>query len=78
MKFATKVLHAGIEPDPVTGAVMTPIYQTSTFAQEAPGKHKGFAYARGKNPTRQTLEKNLAALEKCQTCIMFFVRNGRN
>jgi cystathionine beta-lyase/cystathionine gamma-synthase len=63
MKFGTKVIHAGIEPDPQTGAVMTPIYQTSTYAQEAPGKHKGFEYARTQNPTRSVLEKNLAALE---------------
>jgi len=63
MKFGTKVIHAGIEPDPTTGAVMTPIYQTSTYAQEAPGKHKGYEYARTQNPTRSVLEKNLAALE---------------
>ena len=63
MKFATKVIHAGIEPDPGTGAVMTPIFQTSTYAQEAPGVHKGYEYARTQNPTRSALEKNLAALE---------------
>ncbi|MCB0630239.1 MAG: cystathionine gamma-synthase [Saprospiraceae bacterium] len=63
MKFATKVIHAGILPDPATGAVMTPIYQTSTYAQEAPGKHKGYEYARTQNPTRTVLEENLAALE---------------
>jgi cystathionine beta-lyase/cystathionine gamma-synthase len=63
MKFATKTIHAGIEPDPSTGAVMTPIYQTSTYAQEAPGVHKGYEYARTQNPTRLALEKNLAALE---------------
>lgn len=63
MKFGTKVIHAGVEPDPTTGAVMTPIYQTSTYAQEAPGKHKGFEYARTQNPTRTVLENNLAALE---------------
>lgn len=63
MKFGTKVIHAGVEPDPTTGAVMTPIYQTSTYAQEAPGKHKGFEYARTQNPTRTVLETNLAALE---------------
>lgn len=63
MKFGTKVIHAGIEPDPSTGAVMTPIYQTSTYAQEAPGVHKGYEYARSKNPTRTALEANLAALE---------------
>ncbi|MGK0364369.1 MAG: cystathionine gamma-lyase [Saprospiraceae bacterium] len=63
MKFGTKVIHAGIEPDPATGAIMTPIYQTSTFAQESPGVHKGYEYARSKNPTRSVLEANLAALE---------------
>ncbi len=63
MKFATKAIHAGIEPDPSTGAVMTPIYQTSTYAQEAPGVHKGYEYARTQNPTRTALERNLAALE---------------
>lgn len=63
MKFETKVIHAGVEPDPVTGAIMTPIYQTSTYVQEAPGKHKGYEYARTQNPTRTVLENNLAALE---------------
>lgn len=63
MKFATKALHAGISPDPSTGAIMTPIFQTSTYTQEAPGKHKGFEYARTQNPTRAVLEANLAALE---------------
>ena len=60
MKFGTKVLHAGIAPDPSTGAIMTPIFQTSTYVQEAPGKHKGFEYARTQNPTRTVLEENLA------------------
>lgn len=63
MKFATKVLHAGIEPDPSTGAIMTPIFQTSTYVQEAPGNHKGYEYARTQNPTRNVLQENLAALE---------------
>ncbi|HQU58574.1 MAG: cystathionine gamma-synthase [Phaeodactylibacter sp.] len=71
MKFGTKVIHAGIEPDPTTGAVMTPIYQTSTYAQEAPGKHKGFEYARTQNPTRNVLQNNLAALEEGQYGICF-------
>ena len=62
MKFGTKVLHASIAPDPSTGAIMTPIFQTSTYVQEAPGKHKGFEYARTQNPTRTVLEENLAAL----------------
>ncbi len=63
MKFETKVIHAGVEPDPLTGSVMTPIYQTSTYKQEAPNVHKGYEYARTQNPTRDTLENNLAALE---------------
>lgn len=63
MKFNTKVIHAGVHPDPVTGAIMTPIYQTSTYVQDGPGNHKGFEYARTQNPTRQVLEDNLAALE---------------
>ncbi|HSY75863.1 MAG TPA: aminotransferase class I/II-fold pyridoxal phosphate-dependent enzyme, partial [Bacteroidia bacterium] len=63
MKFATKAIHAGQEPDPTTGAIMTPIYQTSTYVQSAPGKHKGYEYSRTHNPTRRALEQNLAALE---------------
>jgi cystathionine gamma-lyase/cystathionine beta-lyase/cystathionine gamma-lyase/homocysteine desulfhydrase len=63
MKFSTKAIHAGQEPDPATGAVSVPIYQTSTYAQEGIGKHKGFEYARTQNPTRLACEKNLAALE---------------
>ncbi len=63
MGFATTAIHTGQEPDPATGAVTVPIYQTSTYAQDALGKHKGFEYARTQNPTRSALEKNLAALE---------------
>ncbi|MGZ5282934.1 MAG: cystathionine gamma-synthase [Bacteroidia bacterium] len=63
MKFGTKAIHAGQQPDPATGAIMTPIYQTSTYVQEAPGVHKGYEYARTQNPTRSALEANLAALE---------------
>lgn len=63
MKLATKFIHAGVEPDPSTGAIMTPIYQTSTFVQQAPGKHKGYEYARSQNPTRSALEKALAEIE---------------
>ncbi len=59
----TNVLHAGIEPDPTTGAIMTPIFQTSTYVQAAPGDHKGYEYARTQNPTRKVLQNNLAALE---------------
>jgi cystathionine beta-lyase/cystathionine gamma-synthase len=71
MKFATKAIHAGVEPDPSTGAIMTPIFQTSTFVQASPGKHKGFEYARSLNPTRQTLEKALAALENAKYAFAF-------
>ena len=63
MKFNTKVIHAGIHPDAATGAIMTPIYQTSTYVQEEIGVHKGFEYSRTGNPTRAALESNLAALE---------------
>ncbi|MEQ9008291.1 MAG: PLP-dependent transferase, partial [Ekhidna sp.] len=66
MKFGTKALHAGIEPDPSTGAIMTPIFQTSTYVQEGPGIHKGYEYARTKNPTRTVLENNIAALENAK------------
>lgn len=71
MKFGTKAIHAGQEPDPSTGAIMTPIYQTSTYVQKSPGNHKGYAYARGKNPTRMSLEKNLAALENARHALCF-------
>ena len=63
MKLDTKIIHAGVEPDPSTGAIMTPIYQTSTYVQSAPGKHKGFEYARSQNPTRKALEEAVAAIE---------------
>jgi cystathionine beta-lyase/cystathionine gamma-synthase len=63
MKFGTKAIHAGVEPDPTTGAIMTPIYQTSTYVQESPGKHKGYEYSRTHNPTRTALQNALAALE---------------
>ena len=62
-RFSTVCLHAGQEPDPSTGAIITPIYQTSTYVQEALGKHKGYEYARTQNPTRMALERNLAAIE---------------
>jgi cystathionine gamma-lyase len=71
MKFGTKAIHAGLEPDPSTGAIMTPIFQTSTYVQESPGKNKGYGYARGKNPTRVALEKNIAALEEGKHAICF-------
>ena len=63
MKPATKYIHAGAEPDPSTGAIMTPIYQTSTYVQEAPATHKGYEYARSQNPTRTALEKAYAIIE---------------
>lgn len=61
--LATKIIHAGAEPDPSTGAIMTPIYQTSTYVQAAPGQHKGYEYARSQNPTRKALEEAFAAIE---------------
>lgn len=63
MRFGTKVIHAGIEADSATGAIMTPIYQTTTYKQTSPGEHKGFEYSRTGNPSRKVLEDNLAALE---------------
>ncbi|MES2830112.1 MAG: cystathionine gamma-synthase [Bacteroidota bacterium] len=71
MKFATKAIHAGQEPDPSTGAVMTPIFQTSTYAQKSPGDHKGYEYSRGTNPTRKALEDCLAALENAKYGLAF-------
>ncbi|MDH5474303.1 MAG: cystathionine gamma-synthase [Cyclobacteriaceae bacterium] len=63
MKFETKVIHAGVEPDPSTGAIMTPIFQTSTYVQSRPGDHKGYEYSRTHNPTRDALQNSIAALE---------------
>jgi len=71
MKFATKLIHAGAEPDPSTGAIMTPIYQTSTYVQSAPGKHKGYEYARSQNPTRKALEDALAIIENGKYALAF-------
>lgn len=71
MKFETKAIHAGVHPDPATGAIMTPIYQTSTYAQPRPGEHKGFEYSRTQNPTRSALEANLAALENARYGLCF-------
>lgn len=71
MKFGTKAVHAGVAPDPSTGAIMTPIYQTSTYVQESPGKHLGYAYARGANPTRNALQKSIAALENGAFALCF-------
>lgn len=71
MKFATKAVHAGVTPDPTTGAIMTPIFQTSTYVQESPAVHKGFEYSRAQNPTRFALEESLAALENAKFAYAF-------
>jgi len=71
MELATLMIHAGAEPDPSTGAIMTPIYQTSTFVQQAPGVHKGYEYARSQNPTRFALESALAAIEQGKYALAF-------
>jgi cystathionine beta-lyase/cystathionine gamma-synthase len=71
MNFSTKAIHVGQEPDPVTGAVIVPIYQTSTYAQEEPGVHKGFDYSRTANPTRKALEQCLASLENARFGLAF-------
>lgn len=71
MKIATKFIHAGAEPDPSTGAIMTPIYQTSTYVQEAPGKNKGYEYARSQNPTRKALEDAYAIIENAKYGLAF-------
>ena len=71
MKFATKAIHAGQEPDPTTSAVMTPIYQTSTYWQASPGDNKGYEYSRGTNPTRKALEDCIAALENAKYGLAF-------
>ena len=70
-RFSTICLHAGQEPDPSTGAIITPIYQTSTYVQEELGKHKGYEYARTQNPTRSALENNLAAIESGKAAFAF-------
>jgi cystathionine beta-lyase/cystathionine gamma-synthase len=71
MKLATKLIHAGAEPDPSTGAIMTPIYQTSTYVQSAPGQHKGYEYARSQNPTRKALEDAYAIIENAKYGLAF-------
>jgi cystathionine gamma-lyase len=71
MKFATKAIHAGVHPDPTTGAIMTPIYQTSTYVQRSPGDHKGYEYSRTHNPTRTQLQDALAALDNGKHGIAF-------
>ncbi|MEN9826413.1 MAG: hypothetical protein RI953_2158, partial [Pseudomonadota bacterium] len=67
----TLCVHAGVEPEPMTGAIMTPIFQTSTYVQSGPGEHKGYDYSRGGNPTRTSLETALAALEHAKHGISF-------
>jgi len=69
--FATRAIHVGQEPDPLTGAVVVPLYQTSTYEQEAVGKHRGYEYSRTQNPTRTAWEKNLAALEEGMAAFAF-------
>ena len=88
MKFGTKAIHSGVEPDPSTGAIMTPIFQTSTYVQEDAGVHKGYQYSRTQNPTRDALQKNIAALENASygacfgsglaaiDCVMKMLRPG--
>ncbi len=71
MKLATKIIHAGAAPDPSTGAIMTPIYQTSTYVQEAPGVNKGYEYARSQNPTRKALEDAYAIIENAKYALAF-------
>lgn len=71
MGFATTAIHAGQQPDPTTGSVIVPLYQTSTYAQEGLGKHKGYEYARTQNPTRSAVEQNLAALENAEFGLCF-------
>ena len=71
MKFATRVIHAGMEPDPSTGAIIPPIYQTSTFVQAAPGNNKGYEYARSQNPTRKALETALASIENARFALSY-------
>lgn len=70
MKFETKVIHVGGEPDPTTGAIMPPIYQTSTYVQSSPGEHKGYEYTRSHNPTRTRLEECLASIENANHCLV--------
>ena len=71
MRLATKLIHAGVHPDPSTGAIMTPIYQTSTYVQEGVGRHKGYEYSRTQNPTRTALEQALAAAENARHGLCF-------
>src|SRR5437588_11048250 len=76
MDFETRAIHEGQEPDPATGSIITPIYQTSTFVQDAVGEHKGYDYARVANPTRTALQECLASLESAALGIAFSSRLG--
>src|SRR5436305_11736465 len=76
MDFETRAIHEGQEPDPATGAIITPIYQTSTFVQDAVGEHKGYDYARVANPTRTALQRCLASLESAEHGSAFSSRLG--
>src|SRR5512138_2537149 len=71
LHFKTRCIHAGQEPDPTTGAIITPIYQTATYVQDELGRHKGYEYARTQNPTREALERNVAAIEAGKTGFAF-------
>ena len=75
-RFSTICIHAGQEPDPSTGAIITPIYQTSTYVQDALGVHKGYEYARTQNPTRSALEGNIAAIENGKAALRVCVGHG--
>jgi len=76
MKFATRVIHVGGEPDKETGAIMPPIFQTSTYVQSSPGKHKGYEYTRSHNPTRTRLEENLASHDLDYACTTKGIKNS--
>ena len=76
-KLATQVIHEGYSPEPLAGCVAPPIYMSTTYAQEEVGKHNGYEYARSNNPTREMLENNVSALERCR-CYSLFDRYGCN
>ena len=75
MKFGTKAIHAGVNPDPATGAIMTPIYQTSTYIQDGVGNHKGYQYSRTQNPTRDALAKEFGSSREWRIWGGFRLRN---
>ena len=79
MKFGTKIIHSGLQSDlKPSGAVITPIYQTSTYIQKSPGNNLGYEYSRSSNPTRKALEKNISSLEEWKIWIRICKWNGRN